>query len=91
MHEPIETNLRSLYAAKKCNGNWWSPIEMYGPDLEQYPEFTSNIPLYTTIKPGETLYTLDGWFHVRSTLGDKISITLTFFVSTDELISKLQL
>ena len=75
-HQPTDHNYRALYVGSRKN---WSPVRFFNPDLEKYPLFQHNKPVYTQVRAGELLYIPDGWFHSVASQDDGVNVTLTYF------------
>lgn len=52
-----------------------SPIDIFDPDLERYPDFADAQQIRLTLHPGETVFMPAGWWHTTKMSGPSISVT----------------
>jgi hypothetical protein len=74
LHRPTDQNYESLYIDSR-----WSPVRFFQSNLDKYPLFRNNQPVYTKVHAGEILYIPDGWYHSVASFNDGLSATLTHF------------
>ena len=57
---PVDTQ----YLYPDVTNNKHSPINVFEPDFNLYPEFSKATPLCGTLGPGDAVYVPAGWWHM---------------------------
>lgn len=79
LYAPTEQNKRALYINAKLYRNW-SPVQMWTPNLTQFPDYADASPIHVRVRQGQALFIPDQWYHAVASIGDALTITATLFV-----------